>query len=74
MINYFYCTIRDGSYATNGSEILNVADEVNNAIIVDNAFAPSFVFGEADGSGMFKKELSQQNLYDLSVIKSLIIL
>lgn len=43
-----------------------------DAIIVDNAFAPTFVFGVADGSGMFKKELSQRNLDDLKVIKSLI--
>lgn len=43
-----------------------------NAIIVDNAYAPSFVFGVADGRGKFKKELSQRNLEDLKVIKSLI--
>ncbi len=43
-----------------------------DAIIVDNAFAPTFVFGVADGSGKFKKELSQRNLDDLKVINTLI--
>lgn len=43
-----------------------------DSIIVDNAFSPSFIFGVADGCGKFKKELSQRNIEDLSVIKTLI--
>lgn len=43
-----------------------------NTIIVDNAFAPSFIFGVADGRGLFKKELTQRNIEDLYIIKSLI--
>lgn len=43
-----------------------------DSIVVDNAFSPEFVFGVADGKGMFKSELSKKNVEDLKAIKALI--
>ena len=43
-----------------------------DSIVVDNAFAPEFLFGVADGEGMFKSELTQKNLDDIGIIKELI--
>lgn len=43
-----------------------------DSIVVDNAFSPEFVFGVADGKGMFKSELSEKNVEDMKTIKALI--
>lgn len=43
-----------------------------DSIVVDNAFSPEYVFGVADGKGMFKSELSKKNVEDLKAIKALI--
>ena len=43
-----------------------------DAIVVDNAYSPEFIFGVADGQGMFKDNLSEANKKDLKIIESLI--
>jgi len=43
-----------------------------NAIVVDNAYSPEFIFGVADGQGMFKDILSEANKKDIKIIESLI--
>ena len=43
-----------------------------DAIVVDNAYSPEFIFGVADGQGMFKDNLSETNKKDIKIIESLI--
>ena len=43
-----------------------------DAIVVDNAYSPEFIFGVADGQGMFKDKLSEANRKDIKIIESLI--
>lgn len=43
-----------------------------DAIVVDNAYSPEFIFGVADGQGMFKDNLSETNKKNIKIIESLI--
>ncbi len=43
-----------------------------DAIVVDNAYSPEFIFGVADGQGMFKENLSEANKKNIKIIESLI--
>ena len=61
-------TVKVGNITLVSGGILGEED----SIVVDNVFSPEFIFGVADGQGMFKENLSEANKKDIKIIESLI--